>query len=356
MCLAPVRLNDENRTTVACRHCAICRQNRLNDLVGRALCEQTTAFSTVAVTLTYAGDVPSAAVLTYSDVQKFLKGLRKAGHEVRYICCGEYGSKKGRAHWHIILFFYGDEPEYSLDEKINWKFWPHGFSYFQRPDMNGFRYIMKYALKDIDDPNHTRKPTMSKKPPLGYQFFMDLARDHVEKRLAIYSPEYSFAGVKDSKGQTRKFWLQGRMRELFLERYCDLWRARYGEEPPYTDFLYEKYLDPIARDEMEAEKAAGDIVSPEQRRKDEAAARRQLLDDLLPRPIRYLSCGEYGTVVVLNDETAECRYGGMQWQLIAKEQGGRNVARVLRRIYGKDLARVLYGELNRIWQGSLGPS
>ncbi|QCS37217.1 replication initiation protein [Tortoise microvirus 70] len=210
------------------------------------------------MTLTYAGDGPESAVLRYKDIQELLYRLRaKRGgnYNVRYICAGEYGTKKGRAHWHIILFFYGRSPDVKIGARINWKYWPHGFSYFQNPDYQGFRYVMKYALKQEGNEGFSKALSMSKKPPLGHNFFKNMADDIVERRLPIHSPEYSFAHVLDSQGRPRKYWLQGRMREIFLDRYYIMWRMLYGNEPPWSDFLLEGYLDPIERKRMDDDPA-----------------------------------------------------------------------------------------------------
>lgn len=248
MCLAPSKISDGQ--FVACRGCDICRQNRVNDLIGRCIAEQSTATKTVAVTLTYAGDGPESAVLRYADVQKFLKLLRaKRGgnYKVRYICAGEYGTKKGRAHWHLVLFFYGDAPNVSLETRFNWKYWPHGFVYFQQPDYKGFKYVMKYALKQMDQDGYSKALSMSKKPPLGYAFLMNLADDMAEKGLALHSPEYAFAHVLAQDGRAKRYWLQGRMREKFLDRYYIMYRMLHRCDPPWSDFFVEKYLDPIEK-------------------------------------------------------------------------------------------------------------
>lgn len=248
MCLTPNTLAD--RTLVACRGCKLCRKNRVNDLIGRCLAEQATSSGALAVTLTYAGDVPEAALLRYEDVQLFLKRLRKAGFKVRYIVAGEYGSKKGRAHWHIVLFFNGKVPDVEMNANyVEWSFWPHGYSYFQNADVKGFSYILKYVLKG--EGPEAKTLSMSKKPPLGHEFFMNMAHDIVDRGLPVHSPEYSFSGIKTYQGKTRAFWLQGRMREMYLEEYCRYWQETYGNEPPLTEFLLERYLDPIARKEME---------------------------------------------------------------------------------------------------------
>ena len=109
MCITPNRLDDG--TEVACRKCKLCKRNRVNDLVGRCIAESRYSKKTYAVTLTYANDAGvNAVTLVYKDVQDFMKRLRKR-YNVRYIVAGEYGTAKGRAHWHIILFFKDDYPE-----------------------------------------------------------------------------------------------------------------------------------------------------------------------------------------------------------------------------------------------------
>lgn len=241
MCLAPVRLKDG--TQVACRYCSLCRDNRINDLIGRCIAEQSTASATLALTLTYAGEVPEAALLRYEDVQKLFKRLRADGYSVRYIVAGEYGSKKGRAHWHAVLFFYGKVPEMLLDAQCyDWPYWPHGFTYFQEPDYKGFRYVLKYALKQVDDKGASKALSMSKKPPLGYQFFMDLADDLVKGGFTLHDPSYRFASVLDREGKPRTFWLQGRMREMFIDRYCELWAMKYKAHPPIAPWMNEHYF------------------------------------------------------------------------------------------------------------------
>lgn len=268
MCVAPNRLPDG--TQVACRGCWQCRENRLNDLVGRCLAEQHISDQTLAFTLTYCGDTPNAAYLCYQDVQHFLKRLRNAGYAPRYICAGEYGSKKGRAHWHLVLFLSGkvldivdaDErksdwqvvlPRFDNDDAARIQFAPwsapsdgRGFVYVQHPDFGGFRYLMKYALKDQASGGSARCLSMSKKPPLGFRFFMEMADDLVDRRLPVQAPSYQFMRVSDGELH-REFWLQGRMRELFLDRFRTMWRLRFGEVEPHSDWYDEHYAAKVTK-------------------------------------------------------------------------------------------------------------
>lgn len=254
MCLAPYTLKD--RTQVACGGCRVCRDNRVNDMIGRCIAEGISRPAKLAVTLTYAGDVPESALLRYKDVQLMIKRLRKAGYDVRYIVAGEYGSKKGRAHWHGVLFFKGKLPEHSLDtQKYMWPYWPHGFSFFQQPDYGGFKYVLKYALKDQSDQGATKALSMSKKPPLGFEYFMERAVSMAQQRFAMHSPEYSFSDVLMKNGAPRKFWLQGRMRELYFDRFIKAWQELHGRMPPVTEWWQEQVLDKIAAREADLDPA-----------------------------------------------------------------------------------------------------
>ena len=113
MCINPNKIADKG--FVACRQCWQCREHKVDDWVGRNIAESQTAKAASVVSLTYGrdrstGDVDhmQAAVLTYSDVQKMLKHLRVDGYPVRYFVAGEYGSRNGRAHWHVILYWQGN--------------------------------------------------------------------------------------------------------------------------------------------------------------------------------------------------------------------------------------------------------
>lgn len=298
MCLTPQILPGVG--PVACRFCDLCRQNRVNDLVGRCIAEAGTASKTYAVTLTYRDDVPNAAVLVYRDVQSFLKRLRKK-YDVRYIVAGEYGTKKGRAHWHIILFFYGKFPDIDIDKRFDWSFWPHGFSYFQEPDYGGFYYILKYCLKDYSSSVRQNHIAMSKKPPLGHEFFQRLAVDYVRDGLSPQSFEYSFANIKNAKGFPRRYFIQGKTRQNFLARYLAEWEFKHDRPYPFSDLL-ETYEDALVSDDMEYQNELADW-----HRKKEAACREKLShlfaaraqSDLTPIVADKLVCeyeDEYGIV------------------------------------------------------------
>lgn len=107
---------------VPCGRCHHCRINRRNKKTARLALEGITHEDVLFVTLTYSdeflprdiycpvtGEVLFSHVLGCLDkraVQLFLKRLRKKlpPKSLRYFYCGEYGERKGRPHYHFILW------------------------------------------------------------------------------------------------------------------------------------------------------------------------------------------------------------------------------------------------------------
>lgn len=266
MCITPNWIDTEKGSVlVACHKCWQCASNRINDYCGRAIAESHYSKKTLAITLTYGdGDTPEAAILTYSDVQKFMKRVRHYYGEVRYIVAGEYGGEKGRAHWHIILFFKGKYPnilepnllkksvlemnptgtvlektaDMCLERKINNELWPHGYMFVEQPCYGAFRYILKYVMKEQEHgKTAVRNLGMSKQPPLGHEYFRELASKHVEQGLAPRSFEYSFDDEYDDNGKRRGFFIQGKSRENYMQYFVDEWERVRGIRPPSHDII-----------------------------------------------------------------------------------------------------------------------
>lgn len=251
MCVSPNTLADGTQT--ACHKCWQCHENTVNDYVGRCIAETKTATSVFSVTLTYgrnsADDVihERAVVLTYSDVQKYLKLLRRHHYKVRYLVAGEFGAKKGRAHWHIVLIFKGKVPHHELGANFMEAHWPHGYSYWQKPDWPNLRYVCKYVLKEMGDDERQGHLSVSKKPPLGAEYFRTMAERYVDQGLAPQTPIYTFPNVRrrkvDGTQEPIPFMLQGRSRELFLEHFADIWARKIPEREIPKSPLIEEFLD-----------------------------------------------------------------------------------------------------------------
>jgi hypothetical protein len=207
------------------------------------------------VTLTYgrsrAGDVDHerAVILTYSDIQKYLKLLRRHGFPVRYFVTGEFGSKKGRAHWHIMLYWQNGAPVHELDRNFIEPHWPHGWSFWTKPTPHAVRYNCKYIQKDMGDAERQGHLAMSKKPPLGAAYFEQLAEQYVRQGLAPQDLTYSFPDVRRRRGDREEvvqFVLMERSAELFLAHYVKCWREAWPNRDFPRSELVEEFTDPGA--------------------------------------------------------------------------------------------------------------
>lgn len=142
-----------------CGKCEACRGTYVCDWTVRFLCEAE-SFSRGAVfgTLTYDDKhLPEDANLCLKDVQAFFKRVKKRlklyNIGTRYMYCGEYGTNRGRPHYHFVLT--GLSPDkISNDELSNIinvieKSWTFGFTSITpvvTPEA-AIHYMIGYALK-----------------------------------------------------------------------------------------------------------------------------------------------------------------------------------------------------------------
>ncbi len=94
------------RTNFPCGRCMPCLVTRKKELILRLLLEARSSYQVWYVTLTYNRDhLPPGGNLVKKDLDDYLKRLRKSTMFTwRYLACGEYGDKKNRPHYHLILF------------------------------------------------------------------------------------------------------------------------------------------------------------------------------------------------------------------------------------------------------------
>lgn len=247
MCITPGILQDG--TKIACRKCWQCLENRVEDWVGRCLAESKTVKHSYSITLTYGRDENGnedhirAAWLTYSDVQKFFKYMRADGIKFKYLVAGEYGSQKGRAHWHAILFFDEKLPDdivisNGTAKRFMNKYWPHGYQHWERPSAASIRYVCKYITKDMGKEERQGHLSMSKKPPLGDLYFQLLAQQYVDAGLAPQDYTYGFPDVLDKKGKPKRFYMSGTTAKNFVEYFKERWRlSGQSRHHPYSEMI-----------------------------------------------------------------------------------------------------------------------
>lgn len=189
----------ESKGTVhPCGQCTFCRINKKREWIGRLLLEAASHPVNQFWTLTYEDEsLPSShppsdpvredldrisrsgkgnelypvllqpGTLFKPDLERFFKRFRKNHGAIRYYAVGEYGTKRGRPHYHVLAF--GCE----ISKQELTEIWKHGHVHIGDVEGASINYCVEYALKKeksrdlVDLRRHPEFAVMSTKPPLG---------------------------------------------------------------------------------------------------------------------------------------------------------------------------------------------
>ncbi|AYP28805.1 MAG: putative replication initiation protein [Microviridae sp.] len=253
MCISPSVVDVDRgphweQVPVPCKRCWQCRTNRVSNYVGRSLCEAQISDWTLALTLTYRDQEDlSHRYITPPHFQKFVRSLRRRGHLVRYLVCGEYGALYGRAHFHVVLFGKGKPPQIPHKKNHHIAEWPHGHVYGDwSSDERALRYVCKYVLKDL--PGGAWFQT-SKKPAIGTEWFVKKAQRDVA--LGVLPSTFEYQPPNGHKG--RNYLLTGAVRRDYLKAVTDAAKAsgryREGQLSEWVQRIYEKDALTLAKNE-----------------------------------------------------------------------------------------------------------
>lgn len=153
---------------IPCGNCIGCRQARARDWMVRCQLELRSHLRACWVTLTYAEEhLPPT--LSKRHLSGFVKRLRarlaERKREFRFFGCGEYGEKRGRPHYHVILFGLSEEKrrfDAALGEYVGHDdaedigaAWPFGHVRVDRLEPAAIAYVAGYSAKKIGDHRKT---------------------------------------------------------------------------------------------------------------------------------------------------------------------------------------------------------
>lgn len=157
---------DSKDIQLPCGRCIGCRLERSRQWALRLEHEKKFHDQSSFITLTYdEHHVPRDGSLNVKHFQDFMKRLRKWKHSVdggkiRFFHAGEYGEKKGRPHYHAILFGHSFEEE-AYDSETNdrgdktWssreldRLWTDGMSRIGAVTFESAAYVARYVTKKI---------------------------------------------------------------------------------------------------------------------------------------------------------------------------------------------------------------
>lgn len=161
-----------------CGQCMPCRINRRRLWTHRMILEALFHERASFVTLTYNDNhLPEGGTLVPSDLQKFLKRVRKNISPVRFFGVGEYGDLSERPHYHLALFGL----DRSHDDQLR-SCWldkdrePIGFLHVGDLTLHSAGYIAGYVVKKMTSHDDERLcgrfpefARMSLRPGIGSQ-------------------------------------------------------------------------------------------------------------------------------------------------------------------------------------------
>ncbi len=130
-----------------CGQCMPCRINKRREWVTRIELEAATHRENLMVTLTYNDEsYPIDGNLNPRHLALFLKRLRKRlePYRFRFFGVGEYGTRSGRAHYHLVLFGLGDSAAPFVVQS-----WPFGFVQCGPLLAGGANYVAGYVTKKL---------------------------------------------------------------------------------------------------------------------------------------------------------------------------------------------------------------
>lgn len=157
-CLKPISItNKTGRHVVPCSKCAFCLRTKRNEWLFRLHYEtKNQTLPAYFLTLTYdEKHVPrfkGRKTLWFRHLQLYFKRLRKAGHRLKYVAVGEYGTQTQRPHYHAILWT--DASHDLLAQK-----WHYGSVHFGTLTAASIAYTLKYIVQPKIGDNETRQRT-----------------------------------------------------------------------------------------------------------------------------------------------------------------------------------------------------
>lgn len=152
----------ENQINIPCGRCPVCVKRRISGWSIRLQKEAGVSTSAYFVTLTYGTDnVPITKngwlTLQKTHLQDFFKRLRyyEQKQGIKYYAVGEYGTKKKRPHYHIILF--------NAERENIAKAWTFGEIHIGQVTPASTGYTLKYISKEKQTtvPNDDRQKIFS---------------------------------------------------------------------------------------------------------------------------------------------------------------------------------------------------
>lgn len=242
--------------TLPCGKCQGCLASRALSWTLRCVQEASLHKSNECLTLTYDDEhLPPNNSLRQSDMQKFFKRLRRAfpESEPRYYYCGEYGDRRGRPHYHVLLFNFSFSDKVPLSGKGDRllstsetlsRLWGNGHAAIGCVTPESAAYVARYVHKKQvkrNDPSDDRFPEytrMSRNPGIGAGWIDRYRSDVYPSSVMVHDGKhFSVPRYYDSRVEKTDPGLvetSKEIRALAAEKRLDIIRKKTGRSPLYN--------------------------------------------------------------------------------------------------------------------------
>lgn len=255
----------EHLNLYPCGNCLNCINMKRYHWVKKLSIEKQFWKNTYFITLTYnEQNVPDE--LKVSDIQKFIKYLRFALKEpIKYFCCGEYGTKTKRPHYHLILFTnYNLELEFLkyttngilYDCKLLNKCWKNKGYIWVAYDLDNmsFAYVSSYSnktfLKKIQNQKKLefeKKIDDLKKTGLsGFPLYLEI--ESMIPDILFKKNEFIVMSKKPPLGANGKYL---RDKPSSLLKWCEKEYLKSLEQPKLDDYINNEISNELLRRKKE---------------------------------------------------------------------------------------------------------
>lgn len=179
-CISPIYVRKAGQF-VPCGKCGFCIKKAIDSWCLRIYHEIEYSSAAHFLTLTYSDEfLPTDGQLCKRDLQDFMRSLRKRNPGIRYFAVGEYGTERGRPHYHAVVFNL-------VDLDLVTKSWSKGFVTGSMAYMGRIRYMVSYMALPAHECRETVKPfrIMSRKPGIGAGYLSPKTSDITEIRQSL---------------------------------------------------------------------------------------------------------------------------------------------------------------------------
>lgn len=201
-------IQEHAKIIIPCGKCFECKVSKANEWATRCYLESKIYKQNCFITLTYNNKkipkIKGKYTLKKEDLTKFKKSLRehlyrkfKKRVKIKTFECGEYGTEKGRPHYHMLIWGYRPEDlkyfkqnkygnKYYTSKEIK-KIWGKGFIIIGNVETESANYVARYIRKENKKDYIDIEPAycnMSRKEGIGKKYW-ELNKEKIKKNNYI---------------------------------------------------------------------------------------------------------------------------------------------------------------------------